>query len=49
MKGEMVEWRNRLVAWDQQIQATIYKKIDKQQDLTVQHRQIYSISYNGLQ
>ena len=29
--------------WDQQIQTTNYK-IDKQQGLTVQHRELYSIS-----
>ena len=32
---------------DQQIQTTIYK-IDKQQDPTVQHRELYSISCNKL-
>ena len=30
---------------DQQIQTTIYK-MDKQQGPTVQHRELYSVSYN---
>ena len=39
--------RDKLGVWDQQIQTTIYK-VDKQQDTTVQHRELYSILYNGL-
>ena len=36
---------DKLELWDQQIQSTIYK-IDKQQDPTVQHMELYSISCN---
>ena len=39
--------RDKLGVWDQQIETTIYK-IDKQQDPTVQHRELYSISCNKL-
>ena len=37
--------RDKLGVSDQQIQTTIYK-IDKQQGPIVQHRKIYSITYN---
>ena len=37
--------RDKLGVWDQQIQTTIYN-IDKQQGLTLQHRELYSVSYN---
>ena len=37
--------REKLGVWDQQMQATIYKT-DKQQALTVQDRELYSISSN---
>ena len=37
--------RDKLEVWDQQIQTTIYK-IDKQKGPTVQHRELYSISYD---
>ena len=39
--------RDKLGAWDQQIQTTIYK-IDKQQGPTVQHKELYTISCNNL-
>ena len=35
--------RDKLGVWDQQIHTTIYE-IDKQQEPTVQHRELYSIS-----
>ena len=44
-KGERVWGKDKLRVWDQQIQTTIYK-IDKQQGHTVQHRKLYSVSYN---
>ena len=37
--------RDKLEVWDQQIHTTIYK-IGKQQGPTVQHRELYSTSYN---
>ena len=39
---------DKVGVWDQQIQTTIYK-IDKQQGPTVQHRELYSVSFNNLQ
>ena len=39
------EGRDKLGVWDQQIQTTI---LNKQQGPTVQHRELYSISYNKL-
>ena len=39
--------RDKLGVWGQQIHTTVYK-IDKQQGPTVQHRELYSISYNNL-
>ena len=39
--------KDKLGVWDQQIQTTMYK-IDKQQGPTVQHRELYSISWNKL-
>ena len=38
---------DKLRAWDQQIQTTIYKT-DKQQGPTVQHKELYSIPCNNL-
>ena len=35
--------RNGLGVWDQQMQTGIYR-MDKQQGLTIQHREIYSMS-----
>ena len=40
--------RDKLGVWDQQIQTTIYK-IDKRQGPSVQHRELYSVSFNKLQ
>ena len=37
--------KDKLGVWDQQIQTTTYK-IDKQQDPTAYHRELYSKSYN---
>ena len=37
--------RDRLGVWNEQIQTIIYR-IGNQQDPTVQHRKLYSISYN---
>ena len=37
--------RDKLEVWDQQIQTTIHK-IDRQQGSTIQHRELYSGSYN---
>ena len=39
------EGGDKLLVWDQQIHKTIHK-IDKQQEPTVQHRELYSVSYN---
>ena len=39
--------RDKLGVWELRTQITIYKK-DKQQDPTVQHRELHSISYNKL-
>ena len=38
---------DKLGVWDQQIHTTVYK-IDKEQGPTVEHRQLYSVSCNGL-
>ena len=43
-KGEWGSGRDKLGIWDQQIQTTMYK-IDKQSP-TVQHRELYSVSYD---
>ena len=40
--------RDKLEVWDLQMHTTIYK-IDKQQGFTLQHRELYLISYNKLQ
>ena len=37
--------RDKLGVWDQQMQTVIYR-MDKQQGPTVQHRELYSISYD---
>ena len=37
--------RDGLGVWDQQMQTIIYK-MDRQQGLTVQHRELYSMSYD---
>ena len=44
-KGLRRQGKDKLVDSDLHIQPTIYK-IDKQQDPTVQHGELYSISYN---
>ena len=44
-KGERGYGKDKLVDSDLHIQTTIYE-IDKQQDPTVQHVELYSISYN---
>ena len=36
---------DKLGVWDQQIQTTVYN-IEKQQDPTVQHRELYTVSCN---
>ena len=38
--------RDKFGVWDLYIHTTIYK-IDKQQRPTVQHRELYSVSYNN--
>ena len=45
-KGERRWGRDKLRVWNQQIQTSIYN-IDKQQGPTVQHREMYSISYKN--
>ena len=42
-KGEGGGGRDGLGVWGEQMQAVIYR-LDKQQDPTVQHRKIYSVS-----
>ena len=37
--------RDKLRVWNQQIQTTMYK-VDEQQDPTVQHGELYSVSCN---
>ena len=44
ISGERAWKRDKLGAWDQQIQTTTCKT-DKQQTPTVQHKEVYSISY----
>ena len=39
--------RDKLGVWDKQIHTIIYK-IDKQQEFTVEHKELYSISCNNL-
>ena len=39
--------REGLRVWDQQMQTSIYR-VDKQQDLTVEQRELYSISCDKL-
>ena len=48
-KGEQGQGKDKLRVWDQQIQTTTYKidpTIGPKQDPTVQHRELYSASYN---
>ena len=42
------EGKNKLVVWDKYVCTAVYK-IDNQQETTIQHRELYSISitYNG--
>ena len=44
-KGERGWGRDKLGFWNEQIHTTIYN-IDKQQGLTVEHRELYTISCN---
>ena len=39
--------RDKLGIWNEQIHITIFK-IDKQQGPTIQHRELYSMSYHKL-
>ena len=41
------EGRDKLGVWDEQIHTTLYKT-DKQQGLPIQHRKLYSVSYNNV-
>ena len=45
IKGEKGWGREILGDWDQKIQPTICK-VDKRQDLTIWHKELFSISYN---
>ena len=46
-KGERRS-RDKFEIWDQQIQTTVYKTDKQQGPTTVQHRELYSISYSNL-
>ena len=46
-KGESGERRGKFGDWDEHVHTGIYQ-IDKQQGPTVQHRELYSVSYNNL-
>ena len=40
--------RDKFGIWDQQILTTVYKTDKQQGPATVQHRELYSVSYNNL-